>query len=61
MIDYIFRNHTTGKELKRTRGRKIADKRLKDFDFHKEMNVPEGYEFVRSVNYKVSNRERKAK
>ena len=61
MIDYLFRNHTTGKELKRTLKRKIADKRLKDFDFQKEMDIPEGYEFVRPVNYKVSKRERKAK
>lgn len=61
MIDYIFRNHTTGMELKRTRGRKIGERRLKGMDFHKEMDVPEGYEFVRPVNYKVSNRERKAK
>lgn len=61
MIDYIFRNHTTGKELKRTQKRKIADKRLKDFDFHKEMDVPEGYELDQVVNYKVGKKERKAK
>ena len=61
MIDYIFRNHTTGMELKRTQKRKIADKRLKDFDFHKEMDVPEGYELDQVVNYKTSKREKKAK
>jgi len=61
MIDYLFRNHETGQELKRTQKRKIAEKRLKDYDFHNEMDVPVGYEFMRAVNYKTSKRERKAK
>lgn len=61
MIDYIFRNHTTGMELKRTRGRKIGDRRLKHFDFKNEMDIPDGYELDQVVNYKTSTRERKAK